>query len=373
MTTLPQRVLGWLIPEVSPPSYPKRIVFVQPCCIGDVVMATAALGALRQHYPHAHITWAVGEWSRAVVEHHPHVDELLHTGMDALPVHNQQGFRRFVKQISDGHFELAVSLVRSFKMSTALLLAGVKCRVGLDSNGRGYAYNMRVPLNPDDRRHEVEIYLDVVRALGADVANSIPYVPVDPVATAHALTRLSSLGLNGRFVVLNPNGGTNPGATMTSKRYPPANFARLLHMLKQDMPFEHIIVVGGKGDKEVVAETMFWLERLQLPATAFVGELSFAEIGSMAHLSCVYMGNDTGLTHYAAASGALTVMILGPSDPLRYRPYSDRALGIWKPYEVDPQGVVRGEPLDWQWARDGIAPDDAAHQIAQFLRKHGEA
>lgn len=372
MTTLPQRLLGQLIPEVSPPAYPKRIVFVQPCCIGDVVMATAALGALRQHYPHAHITWAVGGWSRAVVENHPHVDDLLHTGMDALPVHNQRGFRRFVKQISEGHFDLAVSLVRSYKMSTALLSAGVKFRVGLDSNGRGYAYNIRVPLNPDDRRHEVEIYLDVVGALGATLANPSPYVLIDSIATANMLTRLSSHGITGRFVVLNPNGGNNPGATMTSKRYPPPSLVRMTRTLKSDIPFEHVIVIGGATDRETVDETMLWLDRLQLKATAFVGELSFPEIGALAYLSRVYIGNDTGLTHYAAAIGALTVMILGPSDPLRYRPYSDRAIGIWKPYDVDPQGVVNGEPLDWRWARDGIAPEDAAHQIARFLRKQGE-
>ena len=54
-----------------------RIVFIRPCCIGDVVLATAALSALRAAYPGAHITWAVGGWSRHAIEYHPAVDAIL--------------------------------------------------------------------------------------------------------------------------------------------------------------------------------------------------------------------------------------------------------------------------------------------------------
>ncbi len=43
---------------------PKRIVLILPCCIGDVVLATAALQALRRAYPDAYIAWAVGSWSK---------------------------------------------------------------------------------------------------------------------------------------------------------------------------------------------------------------------------------------------------------------------------------------------------------------------
>jgi ADP-heptose:LPS heptosyltransferase len=158
---------------------PQRIVLILPCCIGDVIMATATLKALRRGYPSAHITWAVGGWSKRAVEHHPLLDAVLDTGPAALPVKSPAGFVRFVGQLWAGQFDLAVSLVRSPLMSLAVRLTGIPRRAGLDSAGRGFGYNVRVPIHPDDVRHEAEIYLDVVRALGLDTAGCCANVPVD--------------------------------------------------------------------------------------------------------------------------------------------------------------------------------------------------
>ena len=109
-----------------------RIVLIRPCCIGDVVLATAALQALRRGYPDAHITWAVGGWSRQAVDYHPALDAVLDTGDAALPVQSLRGFWRFVRQIRAGDFDLCVSLVRSPLMSAAVWLSGIRTRAGLD-------------------------------------------------------------------------------------------------------------------------------------------------------------------------------------------------------------------------------------------------
>ena len=60
---------------------------------------------------------------------------------------------------------MAVSLVRSPLMSLAVYLAGIPLRAGLDSGGRGFGYNLRVPIDPAAREHESEIYLKVVSAI----------------------------------------------------------------------------------------------------------------------------------------------------------------------------------------------------------------
>ncbi len=86
-----------------------RILLIRPCCIGDVVMATATLSALRSAYPDAHITWAVGGWSRRAVEHHPAIDDFLDTGSADMPVKSLRGFWRFVQQMRAGNFDAVVS------------------------------------------------------------------------------------------------------------------------------------------------------------------------------------------------------------------------------------------------------------------------
>ena len=143
----------------------NRIVFIRPCCIGDVVMATAALSALRGAFPQAHITWAIGSWSAPAIENHPALDDILDTGAAALPWQSEGGMLRFIRQLRAGNFDLAVSLVRSPRMSLAILLAGIPARAGLDSGGRGFGYNLRIAVDPSAREHEGAIYLRLISAI----------------------------------------------------------------------------------------------------------------------------------------------------------------------------------------------------------------
>jgi heptosyltransferase-2/heptosyltransferase-3 len=164
--------------------------------------------------------------------------------------------------------------------------------------------------------------------------------------------------------VIHPAGGRNPGMTMDSKRWPPEHFAALADRLGAAL-HSGIALVGGPGDEALLNIVQ---QQLKAQAAAFVG-LPFAEIALLAHRAQLYVGNDTGLTHLAAAAGAKTVMILGPSDPNRYAPYVPDALALWKPTKVQQAGVSAGTPDNWDWARAGIGVDEAEQQIMAFLSK----
>ena len=199
----------------------KRIVLILPCCIGDVVLATATLKALRRAAPDAYIAWAVGSWSKAAVEQHDLLDAVIDTGTAALPVKSPGGMLRFVRQLRAGKFDLAVSLVRSPLMSVAVLLSGIPQRAGLDSAGRGFGYTIRATINPNQPRHEGDVYLDVARALGIDVTDCYANVPVVERDADAVRVKLRERGISGAYLVVNPAGGNNPGMIMTAKRYPP--------------------------------------------------------------------------------------------------------------------------------------------------------
>jgi len=343
-----------------------RIVLILPCCIGDVILATATLKALRRGYPDAHITWAVGSWSRAAIENHNLLDAVLDTRASALPVKSPSGFLQFVRQLRAGHFDLAVSLVRSPLMSLAMLLSGIPLRAGLDSGGRGFGYQIRVRVDPDQPRHEAEIYLDVARALGMDTTSCYVNVPITAENRESIRKTLVARGFQPPYLAINPAGGRNPGMVMDSKRWPPENFAQLADRLSSKLGVNHVVFVAGPGDEALVSGVQ---SRLQIPSTAFVGELSFGQIAALANTAHVYIGNDTGLTHLAAAAGAHTVMILGPSDPARYAPFTPDSIALWKPAVLHQRGVVAGTPQDWDWARDGIGVDEAEVQILNFLNR----
>lgn len=339
------------------------MVLILPCCIGDVVLATATLQALRRGYPDAHITWAVGSWSRPAVVHHNLLDAVLDTGPAALPVKSPGGFLHFVRQLRAGHFDLAVSLVRSPLMSLSVWMAGIPYRAGLDSAGRGFGYNLRTPINPAQPRHEADIYLDVPRRLGLDVNGCYANVPV---IDADRLTVKAQLAVQGidSYLVMNPAGGRNPGMLMDSKRWPPEHFAALGDRLARVLGVGHVVLVAGPDDGPIVQAVQ---SRLHIPSAAYTGQLSFGQIAALAQASRVYIGNDTGLTHLAAAAGARTVMILGPSDPQRYAPFTPDSLALWKPTPLHSGGVAAGTPEDWDWVRDGIGVAEAEARIRMFL------
>ncbi|NWF70139.1 MAG: glycosyltransferase family 9 protein [Chloroflexi bacterium] len=364
------RLLAPLFPRRAPPAAVRRLLLVLPCCIGDVVLATATLQALRRAYPQAHITWAVGSWSKGVLEGHPLLDALLDTGAAALPVKTPRGLWQFVRQVRAGRYDLAVSLVRSPLMSAALWLAGVPYRAGPDSGGRGFAYNIRAPIDPLLPRHEAEVYLDVARALNIPGEGWRAYVPVQDTARAAALAHLARFGLeNTPLIVLNPAGGQNPGMTLDSKRWPPPYFAELGARLAHKTGAALLLLAGPK-DAALVDGVWRHLPAALIAqgrAQRLDGALSFAESAALAARALLYIGNDTGLTHLAAAAGAKTVMILGPTDPARYAPFADNAIALWKPALVARAGVAAGAPRDWDWARDGISVDAAESAVLEFL------
>lgn len=342
-----------------------RILLIRSCCIGDVVMATAALSALRDAYPDAHITWAVGGWSRQAIDYHPAVDAILDTGQAATPVKSLAGFWQFVRQIRAGNFDIVVSLVRSPLMSLAVLLSGSLMRVGIDSNGRGFGYNKRLSIDPTNPQHEAQIYLNVVAQLGINTAGYETNLPI--LQSAHdslaVILANYNIQIQQAYIVLNPNGGSNPGMLMDSKRYPISQLAIVGDALAQHYQAQ-LVLLGGPNDGTVVHALA---DTLQTDTTILLGELDFPQIGVLAASSLLYIGNDTGLTHLAAASGAKTAMILGPSDPKRYAPFIEHSIALWKETALQSGGVNAGQSETWNWQRDGISVEDIIAKIHNFL------
>ena len=357
-------ILRRAFPTSAAAPNPRRIVLARPCCIGDVVMATAALSALRDAFPESQITWAVGPWSARAIAHHPALDNIMDAGAD-MPLRSPGSLLRFVSKLRAGQFDMAVSLARSPLMSLAIYLSGIPVRAGLDSGGRGFGYNMRVPIDPAVRERESEIYLKVVSAVAGREVRAYANLPLTDAALAAVRARLAAAKIASPFIVAHPGGGENPGAQLASKRYPLAQFAEILNRAA-DACDAAVILLGGPADGELVSEVA---SRLTAPATRWVGALDFQEIGALAAEALVYIGNDSGLTHLAAASGARAVMLMGPTDPRRYAPFTPDHLALWKPVELPAGGARQAERADWDWARDGISAEEAAERILDYLAR----
>lgn len=321
-------------------------------------MATATLAALRRAWPMAHIAWAVGGAARAVISDHDQLDATLEC--DPLPQRSPGQLLRLARQLRAGRFDLAVSLTRSPLVSLAIRLSGIPLRAGLDSAGRGLGYNLRVAVDPALVRHEAEIYLDVARALGLATEGCQARMPLQQDLWPALQQRLLAENVDpANYVLLLPAGGSNPGMTLAQKRWPPQHFAQLARELGLDS-----VLVAGPQDSAILAAVG---EHLPQPAPCLAGELSFAQIALLARRARVTVGNDSGLTHLAAAAGARTVAIFGPSDPRRYAPFTPGVLALWRPGPLQATGVSAGAIPGWNWQQHGIGVDEVCALVTDFL------
>jgi ADP-heptose:LPS heptosyltransferase len=155
---------------------------------------------------------------------------------------------------------------------------------------------------------------------------------------------------------------------MDAKRWPPSWFAQVGAALTADLHAQ-LVLIGGPNDGPLIEAVKQALPPL-VPVVS-LPPLTFAQMGALAAGSLLYIGNDTGMTHIAAASGARTAAIFGPSDPQRYAPFVPGVMVLWEPLELPAGGVASGGPVNWDWERQGIQPATVLEQIRGFMARAG--
>ena len=298
-----------LTPRSDSLNIPTSILIIKPCCLGDVLMATPVIAALRQAFPRARIDFAVGGWARAMVENNPHLDGLVDCG----PVGSGSGYSwreylNLVRRIRAGGYEACFVLDRSPLISLLPYLGGIPHRVGLDSRGRGFSLTVGVPVV--GFKHEAGLYLDTVRAVGIEVNQPrLAFYPTEE--DRHHVAEILRAASQAPLVVIHPAGGSNPGMVLSAKRWPPQRFAALADRLIEEREAQ-VLLVGGPDDGPIAAEVKDGMKHEPYDLT---GQLSFGQLGALLERCDLFIGHDTGAMHLAVAMGAPVVAIFGPSDP----------------------------------------------------------
>jgi ADP-heptose:LPS heptosyltransferase len=289
-------------------------------------MATAAIASLRLRYPEARLDVAVGPWARVGLAGSPRVDRLVDSEglLGGRPPRLDVLFR-VAARLRRGAYDGAFVLERSLWMCLLPLLAGIPVRVGLDSGGRGLAHTIGVAV--EGVRHEADLYLDCVRALGpGPLAERLEFTP-DRAAEAAAEAALARRGWRGeRFVLIHPGGGQNPGMQLAAKRWPAERFAAVAAALAGRGL--RAAVVWGPGDETSAAAMLARTRELAVDGLLVLGaELTLPAVAATARRAVLHLGNDTGVSHLAAAVGTPTVVVFGPSDERRFGPFGRRPDG----------------------------------------------
>jgi lipopolysaccharide heptosyltransferase II len=305
-----------------------RVLVIKPSALGDVLLTTPVLAALRAQYPSATLHYAVGRYAAQAIQGHPEVARLLNAGPGVG--RGPRSLLRLLRQMRAGRYDLCLVLERSPLFATLPLLAGIPVRAGIDSGGRGFALNLRVPW--DESLHEADLYLQVAGALGCPTTGHQLRFEPSPEATLSITTLWNTHDLHDPVVVIAPGGGVNPGMDLPEKRWLSAHFAALADRLHEEERAT-IVLLGGPGDRALCAAVA---ATMHAPSLDLSGDAPFAERGALLRRCALYVGNDSGPTHLAVAVGCPVVAIFGPTDVGLYGPYHAHARTVRLPLPCSP-------------------------------------
>lgn len=293
-------------------------------------MTTPLLDVIHRAYPDATLTYVAGTWSKGIPEHHPLVTEVIDCGSVGIPGRYRiSDYLTFARLLRRRHFDLAFVLDRSPMLTLLPWLAGIPRRIGPDSLGRGFSLTDRVPVSasPDHLQHQVEIYLDLARAIGVKADS-------DDLHMSFAVTpeEKEQVDSSVRRVAVFPGGGSNPGMELTAKRWPVDRYRELVRRLVQERHVQ-VILLGGPDD---VALNETLMQGLDVPAHTVLnraGKTTFGELAAQLSASALFIGNDSSPMHLAAAVGIPVIAIFGPTSPQEYGPYplnDPQHIALWK-------------------------------------------
>ncbi|MEW5807397.1 MAG: lipopolysaccharide heptosyltransferase II [Acidobacteriota bacterium] len=320
--------------EKFDPARIKMILIRVNNWIGDVVMISPAMRSIREHFSNAKVSILARSWVVETLKGNPFYDELIE--YDNLGMHRGlTGRWRLIQELKERKFDLAILFQKAFEAAFLSFLAGVPLRVGYDTDRRGFFLSHKIHETTEARmKHHVEYFLDIARFIGCDIKDKNLYFHFGEEERKKASEILGKEGLPGKDAF--PVVVINPGASKPERRWHYERFAELADRLNERLG-ARIVLTGGNVDREgtgkILAKMTTGSKALDL-----TGKISIKEFGALLEKSSLFIGNDSGPMHVAAAVGAPVVAIFGPGIPEKTAPFVDapRYLAITKKFSCAP-------------------------------------
>jgi lipopolysaccharide heptosyltransferase II len=321
----------------------QKVLLVRLRSIGDTVLMTPCLQALKSFRNDIDITVISEPLSAPILEDHPLVNQLLIVDSGVV------SRARFIQNLRRRGFDVAFNLHGGTTASLIAGLSGAKQTVGYAGYRYSWLLNRRAPA-PDvllgrATIHSVEQQLALLNWAGVALPAARPGLSLQVAAPARQLIgeRLRAIGLpiadgqepqaGRRFAVI------APAAAFESKRWSANRFAQVINHLNDKWQLSSVVIAGR--EQEHVAHKVASL------ATAkphVVTGLSLKELMALISLSSLFVGNDSGPMHIAAALNRPVVGIFGSSNPDVWRPWTTapyRVVEVQSPARADAETRIR--------------------------------
>ena len=317
----------------SLPNNPRKILIRSTNWIGDAVMTTPAVRTIRENFPDSEISILVLPWVSDIFRFSPRIDTIItydkkgrHQGL--------AGKWRLARELRAQNFDCAILLQNAFEAALIATLARIPCRGGYTTDARGLLLSHGVRKNADiHKKHQVYYYQEMVQGLGLQTGDNALELCIPHSLQQTTKEQLSSA--TSGSIEATPLIGFNPGAAYgPAKRWPAQKYADLAHIICSNSD-AYIAVFGTAADNEAAQCIK---QNVPDPSKVldYTGKTNLVEAMALIEQCNVFVTNDSGLMHVAAALKVPLAAIFGSTDHIATGPFSDNSIIIRKPLPCSP-------------------------------------
>ncbi len=331
--------------------------------MGDVILSTPVLTALKEKYPQVHITMLVRNYTRDLVVGHPHVDRVLvQEKLDSL------SFWQRVAGIRQQQFDTAIVLHPRFRIALLLALAGIPLRIGSGYRWYSFLFNHRIfEHRKTAEHHELDYNLRMLRILGIGTPQKIHFyfdIPETDARKVELLLQHHGIRQGEQIIVVHPGSGGS------ARDWPPEHFAALIDRMAQ-LPGTRVIITGSNNESELVEKI---LNKTHTQPINLVGNLSIKQLASLIKASHLFIANSTGPLHLAVAVGTNVVSFYCPIIPClpdRWGPYNRLEDSVLMPPVDKRCNRCSGEKCEYFDCMNLISVNMAYQMVIDKISKTG--
>ena len=336
--------------------------------VGDAIMALPALRAVHGRFPDANISILARPYVADIYRGQKICDELI--SYDPKGAHaGLFGRERLAKELRKQKFDIALLLQNAFDAAWLAWRAGIPERVGYARDGRSLLLTKKVPVPKHDEipAHEQFYYLELLRRAGwVDSLPGESFIELD-VSEEHrrqAEETLLSAGARPNAIRIAIGAGASYGS---AKCWPPDRFAGCVNHFRLHTDVD--VILFGTAAEQKVSDAI--AAGIRGPSLSLVGKTAIAALPALLSRCQLFVGNDSGAMHVAAAVGLPVVAIFGPTDPHGTAPVTPRCTVVReKPY-CSPC-FLRRCPIDHR-CMTSVRPEAVEAAARGWLRSAGVA
>ena len=314
----------------------KKILVIHQGALGDLILSLPAFSAIRKAFPEHH----------AEVMGYPRILRLIHNRFYA---HSIQSIDRasaasLYNESGDADSDIK-EYVRQFE---TVFVFGGKPQEALVKNIQAVCavkiYRIQ-PFPEKTKKHVADFQLDQLEGFGFEVCRGFPelFLCEEDISDARQLLRQAGIPLDAARLL-----AVHPGSGSKKKNWPAGNYVSLIKRLGNALQ-AYFLIIEGPAEEEMMQELH---KELSATQALFIRHLELPLLAAVIKQAALYIGNDSGITHLAAAAGAPALALFGPTDP-----------EVWGP-RGEKVSILRGrdERQSWTWA--GV---DEVEQKARLL------